>query len=286
MQVTRSCMTQVCTNAQRLREARNPEILHQLRVGLRRLRAAFTAFKRILPARAANRLTVEIKWIGNELDPARDIDVFIEDASDTAESRDSDELVSKEFAERLRVTQAANYERALKAVDSKRFAMLMLDCAEWVETGSWRRNKDADVVKLRDGYAAILAAEALGHLSHQLRKKAKHLAALKAAARHRARIKAKKLRYAAEFFDELFGRHAQKRRSKFIAALAELQDVLGSLNDVIVARRTARVAAGDNGVLAIRAGQVMRRRDRSETHLLRKAVRAYDCWRDAKPFWH
>ena len=94
------------------------------------------------------------------------------------------------------------------------------------------------------------------------------------------------LRYAAEFFDELFGRHAQKRRSKFIAALAELQDALGALNDVTVARRTAQVAAGDNGVLAIRAGQVMRRRDRSETHLLRKAVRAYECWLDAKPFWH
>ena len=285
IEVARSCMIRVCTNAQRLREGRNPEILHQLRVGLRRLRAAFTAFKLILPGEAANRLTAEIKWVGKELDSARDIDVFIEDASRLTKSRDSDEPVSKEFGERLRVTRTANYERALKAVDSKRFAILLLDCAQWVETGSWRRSKDAGVVKLRDGDASALAAEALGHLSHQLRKKGKHLAALKPAARHRARIKAKKLRYAAEFFDKLFGKHAQKQPSKFIDALAELQDALGALNDVTVARRTACVAVGDNAALAVRARQMMTVHDRNDSHLLAKAVRTYERWHRAKPFW-
>jgi triphosphatase len=285
IEVARSCMTRVCTNAQRLREGRNPEVLHQLRVRLRRLRAAFTAFKLILPGEAANRLMAEIKWVGNELDSARDIDVFIEDASRLTKSRDSNEPVSKEFGERLRVTRTANYERALKAVDSKRFAKLLLDCAKWVETGSWQRSKDAGVVKLRDGDASALAAQALGQLSHQLRKKGKHLAALKPAARHRARIKAKKLRYAAEFFDKLFGKHAQKRRSKFIGALAELQDALGALNDLTVARRTARVAAGDNGTLAVRARQMMSVHDRNDSHLLAKAVRTYERWLRARPFW-
>ena len=76
------------------------------------------------------------------------------------------------------MTRTARYERALNAVELlKRFAMLLLDCAKWVETGSWQRSKDAGVVKLRDGDASALAAGALGHLSHQLRKKGKHLAA-------------------------------------------------------------------------------------------------------------
>ena len=85
-----------------------------------------------------------------------------------------------------------------------------------------------------------------------------------------ARIKAKKLRYAAEFFDKLFGKHTQKRLLKFIGALAELQDAPGALNDVTVARRTARVAAGDNGAPAVRAGQMMSVHDRNESHLLRQ----------------
>jgi len=42
------------------------------------------------------------------------------------------------------------------------------------------------------------------------------------------RIAAKKLRYAAEFFSSLY---PHKRTRRYIAALAELQEVLGALND-------------------------------------------------------
>ena len=133
IQIARSCMTQVRSNAQLLRDGRNPEILHQLRVGLRRLRAAFTAFKLILPGEAANRFAAEIKWVGSELDSARDIDVFIEDASRLPKSRDSDEPVSKEFGERLRVTRTARYERALNAVNRN-----ALRCCCWIVQNGWR----------------------------------------------------------------------------------------------------------------------------------------------------
>jgi len=42
------------------------------------------------------------------------------------------------------------------------------------------------------------------------------------------RIRCKRLRYAAEFFAELFGR---KRAQAYIRSLADVQDVLGVLND-------------------------------------------------------
>jgi hypothetical protein len=131
--------------------------------------------------------------------------------------------------------------------------MLVLNCSEWVEIGSWRRSRDEKVAGLRDGAASALACAGLGRLSRKLRKAAKHMRALDPQARHRARIKAKKLRYAAEFFAETFGRHSKAHRSKFIASLAKLQDALGDLNDLTVAHQTLLEAAGENAALAFRS---------------------------------
>jgi CHAD domain-containing protein len=55
---------------------------------------------------------------------------------------------------------------------------------------------------------------------------------------HGLRIAVKKLRYAAEFFRSLYGR---KRAAKFIAALADLQDCLGAINDAVIGQQLAIV---------------------------------------------
>ncbi len=284
-QVARNCLTQVCANANLLRESREPEVVHQLRVGLRRLRAAFTTFKAILPGKALDQMNAEMRWIGSELDPARDIDVFIEGAAGSAKADNEVEPLQSLFGERLYAVRTERYGRAIEAVESKRFAVLLLTCAEWVETGRWRRSENTGVVKLRDGDARVLAGEALERLSHQLRKATRRLGTLDPVARHRARIKAKKLRYAGEFFDETFGKHMKARRSKFIASLTELQDALGGLNDMTAARATALAAAGDRVELAFLAGRMIRARERDERDLLANALRSCDRWRDAKPFW-
>ena len=130
-----------------------------------------------------------------------------------------------------------------------------------------------------------MARAALDRLSRKLRKAGRHMAVLDPPVRHRARIKAKKLRYAAEFFAETFGRHAKKRRAKFIASLAKLQDALGDLNDLTIAHRTLLKIAGEDAALAFRSERAVDKRDRDEAHLLRMAVSAYKDWRRGKTFW-
>jgi CHAD domain-containing protein len=57
-----------------------------------------------------------------------------------------------------------------------------------------------------------------------MRKKGKALAQLDAPNRHKLRIQVKKLRYAAEFFGDLFkGKQVSQRRKKFVAALEHLR---------------------------------------------------------------
>jgi CHAD domain-containing protein len=60
-------------------------------------------------------------------------------------------------------------------------------------------------------------------------------------ARHAARLAAKKLRYATEFFASLFPR---KRTRAYRKALAALQEELGGWNDAAVAARLAATLAG------------------------------------------
>jgi triphosphatase len=65
--------------------------------------------------------------------------------------------------------------------------------------------------------------------------KGKAVARLDAKSRHKLRIQAKKVRYAAEFFANLFpGKGPLKRRKKFLMALEQLQAGLGDLNDIVV----------------------------------------------------
>jgi triphosphatase len=200
-------------------------------------------------------------------------------------NKNEDDSRSRRLGDRLRAAQTAGYDRALAAVNSHRFAMLMLNCSEWVEIGSWRCSQDKEVVGLRDGVASALGCAALDRLSRELRNAGKHMHAFDRPARHRARIKAKKLRYAAEFFAEAFGRHSKARRSKFIASLAKLQDALGDLNDLTVGHQTLIEAAEEDAALAFR-GECQGEHDWDEGRLLQKAVRAYKDWRQAKPFWH
>jgi triphosphatase len=281
--VMRGGMAQVCSNANLLRERRNTETLHQLRVGLRRLRAALATFAPILPGNKLAKLDAEIRWIGAELDTARDLDVFIENNARLGKDRDDSRL--RAFGDRLDAAQSASYDRALEAIDSKRFSMLVLNCSEWVEIGSWRRSPDEKVAGLRDGAASALACAALGRLSRKLRKAGKHMRALDPQARHRARIKAKNLRYAAEFFAETFGRDSKAHRSKYIASLAKLQDALGDLNDMTVAHQTLLGAAGGNAAVALHLARGVGEDDREEARLLQTAARGYKDWRAAKAFW-
>lgn len=97
----------------------------------------------------------------------------------------------------------------------------------------------------------------------KLLKRGRGLVELDNERRHRARIAAKKVRYATEFFSSLFSRRAVKH---YISALSELQDDLGWRNDIVVADgllksltaskpETASGAAFARGYFASRAAQ-------------------------------
>jgi CHAD domain-containing protein len=109
-----------------------------------------------------------------------------------------------------------------------------------------------------------------------------------AAARHEARIAAKKLRYASEFFLGLGPKARADLYRPFVKALAELQDRLGVLNDLAVAEPMVPgllAGAKDAPRIAYAAGLIMGRDLAGADKLAKDARRAGGAFLEAPTWW-
>lgn len=274
--VGRNCVRQIVANEPALRDGR-PEGLHQMRVGLRRLRAGLWLFAEVVAGPEADRIKGELKWIAQELGPARDLDVFAADVLEPLRKAhpDDPELAAshRDFTER----RTAAYARAVAAVDSARFRKLLLDLTAWIESGAWTAGEAACAS------VSSYAVEALAPLRRKIKKSGRDLRELPAGKRHRLRIRAKRLRYATEFFAATFpGKKSAGRRRKSLAALQDLQDALGTLNDIAV--RKALLAAGEEDADAATRHPALAA-EHDEEELLDEAERAYARFAKVKAFW-
>lgn len=281
--IARDALVQIAGNARLLQRAHNPDVLHQMRVGLRRFRAATSLFKGMLDPEGLNLTRTETRWIAGELAQARDIDVFLQRAATPDEIEESPGRAA--FFRALRIAQAEAYERALAAVRSDRFRTLLLALGEWVEVGGWRKLANDHERTLREGPVTALAAPVMDRLNRRVRSRSQRFRKLDVEARHDLRKLVKKLRYAAAFFGEAFPEHP-KRRARYIAALRAVQDQLGELNDMAVARSVAMRAVGRrSGELAFAAGLEVGRLTNDEDDVVDAANAAFKAYRKVKPFW-
>ncbi|HUU24533.1 MAG TPA: CHAD domain-containing protein [Methyloceanibacter sp.] len=275
--IARSCLRQIVANTPAVRGGR-PEALHQMRIGLRRLRAGLSLFADVVADQDREHIKSELRWITQELGPARDLDVY---AADVLEPLRATHPGAPEIAEAHRDfldRHAAAYARATSAVGSDRFRKLLLDLAAWIEIGAWADHGTTLDAAPVDGPATRHAAKHLSKLRRTIKKKGRRLREASAPERHKLRIRAKRLRYATEFFAATFpGKKSDKRREKSLAALKELQDSLGILSDIAT---RALLAAGE-GVPPREPGAD----SAEEATQLKRAVCAYERFADAKAFW-
>lgn len=276
--IARNCLRQVLVNRPAMLEGR-AEALHQMRVGLRRMRAAITLFGNMVAGAQCESIKAALKWIGGELGPARDLDVFAADVLEPLRAANPDDpslaVIQRDFVGR----RADAYARAIEAVGSSRFRGTLLDLAAWIEIGDWDREGNA----VAERPVTTFAAGKLARMRRAIKKNGKALRKLSVAERHRLRIRAKRLRYATEFFAKSFaGGKSAKRRKTSLVALERLQDALGALND-IATRQTLLAPDTEDARLAHTNGDLAQ--DNNEKKWLKKAERAYERFADAKAFW-
>lgn len=279
--IAREALVQVAGNARLLIQVQSPEALHQLRVGLRRLRVALWMFRALLDAPGLDRARAEARWLAGELAPARDLDVLLVrlfGAEDIEEDAGRAALLDG-----LRRAQADAYRRAHAALGSDRFRQMLLFLAEWIDIGPWL--SDAELAETRAAPAVDLAAAAMNRADAHLRKGARRFESLTVEARHELRKQAKKLRYAAAFFQDAFREHP-RRRTALMTALKAVQERLGELNDVSVAQDVALAAVAQrSGELAFAAGLEIGRLTRDEAPLIDAAAEALKTYRRRRSFW-
>ena len=273
--IAREALTQIAANAATLRVQPGPEAVHQLRVGARRLRSAFTTFKPLLDGEGLAPLKAQLQWLGHACDAARNLDVFAGETLHPAETGESPPMGLHSLRQAIDAARRRAWAETGEAAASARFQGLMIDAAAWAETGGWL-----------DGPAA--AAPIQPFAKHALRRHLKTLAKLGRIARggddearHRLRIEAKKLRYAAEAFTSLYG---EKRAGRYLGRLTDLQETLGALNDLAAAEPLiATLTLSSRAAFA--AGELVGLKVAGKPRLIAQAEKALGRLEAAAGFW-
>ncbi|CAM2823301.1 CYTH and CHAD domain-containing protein [Janthinobacterium lividum] len=225
-----NCLEQVSGNQDGVAAGEDVESVHQMRVGLRRLRSALGMFKSLLALPDA--LKGELGWLGGALGEARDWDVL---AGNTLAQLDGEAASdAAALAEAAHAQARFKHVQAAQAVTSARYTACMLGLQRWLQACAWRDNCSARQLRRLDAHVLPFARATLRKDQRRLMKRGKRLMDATPQQRHRVRIAAKKTRYATEFFASLF---AARTVQPYVGRLSLLQDELGWLNDVQVADR-------------------------------------------------
>jgi triphosphatase len=208
----------------------DPEELHQMRVATRRLRAAIGLFQPAL-APGFQDLRQELRWIAAVLGDARDLQVQEASLGHTLDACEEDERAAlSPLVGYLKADAGRAQENVVQALESPRYQSLVQ-----AMTTALRQGPDSgDDASLA---VSVFAARSLRASFRSVRKQASRITPDSPdEALHKLRIKAKRLRYAAETFQPLFG----PRTRVMIQRSKALQDLLGEHRDRAFARQWLR----------------------------------------------
>lgn len=231
-----SSLRHFSANADAVR-ALDAEAIHQMRVGLRRLRAAISLFKKVLPNAGTAKIKTELKWLTGQLAPAREIDVFLKERVRPIVSKNKPKRGARAIRSQFSAKRIAAFKDARNAVEMPRFRRLLIETLEWLETRKPVRDDNTQTS------IEQFAADVLDRRIRKARKQGRRLKELSAEERHKLRIKIKKIRYALEFFESLYADKDRKQLARLEARLKKIQSALGALNDAIAHEGMARKAA-------------------------------------------
>jgi inorganic triphosphatase YgiF len=226
--VARACLRQLGGSEAAALQATDTEGVHQMRVALRRLRALVGAFRNHMTDDCHAELSRELRWLQRSLSPARDWDVFLVYTMPPIRRRLPDEPSLVLLAELAEAKREAAYAAMQETLRSARYTTLLLRLGFWLDSGRWASAEGAPAPL--DLPCRRFADRLLAKRHRRLRKLGRR-ENLTENELHRLRLFGKKMRYVADFFRSLYG---AKAADEYIAALSELQDRLGSINDAVV----------------------------------------------------
>ena len=222
------------------RLGRDPESLHDMRVGVRRLRALLHAGKELVASDTAA-LVARLKQLGQILGEVRDLDVLLAHLEvEAAELGEAEAKRAEPLLATLRTERSCSRSRLLAALRSDEYLALLDDTARTID-------------ELQPSGSAATLDDLVDRASVKLRKAVRKLPETPANEElHAVRKEGKRARYSAE----LAGRKKLVKRAK------ELQDVLGEHQDaVFAADRLRELVTAAGFEQAVVAGRLIEREE-------------------------
>ena len=232
-----SCLLHWQGNLRGAMESDDAEYLHQMRVALRRLRVVLGMAEKFRPDGQLSALNNEISALCVALGRIREWDVFIAQTLRPMCKRMAGHLGLQALLATCERQRADCYVALRGEAQARELQRLILRFSIWMSDGYWQQQGEA-VPKAHD-----FATRRLRKLAKKFAQSSKQLNVVDAGRLHALRIFAKKLRYSAEFFACLYDKQKTKA---FLAALSEVQEVLGQINDVAAAHRILDELAGQS----------------------------------------
>ena len=231
--VVASCREHWRINLPAALDGRDPEGVHQVRVGFRRFRSALSLFRKLIPENQRAWLNTEAKWLASQLGQVRDLDVFLADlATRTGKNDEGAAALARAVGE----IHAKARSAAAAALRGARLRRLNNRIETWLDGRGWYAGgvESPDINRF--------ARTVLNKRLRKIGEIAARADALTVPERHELRIAVKKLRYGIEFLRPAL---PEKRAQRTANILKRLQDSLGHLNDLAVAERTIALALAD-----------------------------------------
>jgi CHAD domain-containing protein len=222
------------------RLGRDPESLHDMRVGVRRLRALLRAGRELVASDTIE-LDERLQELGRILGEVRDLDVLLARLdAEAAELGGEDAKRAASLLAALRTERSGSRSRLLGALRSDEYLALLDDTARTID-------------ELEPSGSAATLDELTDKAAAKLRKAVRKLPEEPANEElHAVRKKGKRARYAGE----LAGRDRLVKRAK------KLQDVLGEHQDAVVAAERLREFAAESAPeQALVAGRLVEREE-------------------------
>ena len=255
------------------------EGVHQIRVAVRRLRAALALFEPHLHPVTLDDINDELRRFGGIFGQARDWDVFVLETLPAAEK----DVPEPARLDRMRVAAEVKREAAHRDVSAElgaaAFARVVVGIAACTVDGA---NPPPLSDKALEQPIADIAPDLLDRMLRKVVKRGRHIDDASREHLHALRKAIKKLRYSVEFLSSL---HRHKQVEAYLIPCKDLQELLGTVNDAAVTpAMSQRLREGTDGLVpainilaewAITRGRKARRHVSKPWHELRTA----------DPFW-
>lgn len=222
-------------------DGRDEEGVHQMRVSIRRIRAALKTFAPLLAKSEITHWHTEFRWVAKRLGAVRDLDVFSEWLEQYKSSVDAQECRHLEVYQ-SDVSKLYQHARQglLGGLSSDRYRSLVQEFSAWIEQEQCFFVNNDLTWKPTQELSSALTKRAVRRVNRKIKTVDKQSPAEEL---HRFRIECKRVRYSLDMLDGF----VNKDHKPLIAKIKQIQEVLGEHQDACERSKRIRLyASGPN----------------------------------------